>query len=112
MNIVQFLTGVVIFLGLSLFAAALWLRNLADKPRARHRADDLPAADMTSHATFLLGQALTLLEIHNPSAADRIYACVREEDRPGVDRGRRTPPDAPMQRPLVKVAVTSLRGES
>jgi len=45
MNIVQFLTGVVIFLGLSLFAAALWLRNLADKPRARHRAGDLPAAD-------------------------------------------------------------------
>jgi hypothetical protein len=52
----------------------------------------------TTELPDLLGQALTLLDIWNPSAADHIAALVRAEDQAGVNRGRRLPVQTPMLR--------------
>ena len=46
----------------------------------------------------LLGQALTVLEIWNPTAADHIAALVRAEDQADVERGRRLPLQTKMLR--------------
>lgn len=46
----------------------------------------------------LLGQALTVLEIWSPSAADDIAALVRAENQAAVERGRHLPVQRKMQR--------------